>query len=847
MFLFFAGCKKDDTLEASKVELKNNKIEKGWDYLKISAEYEYPEELVSINLCLSEKEDMSGAKTYKCDIEGKTFSVEVDELKDGTKYYYQFEYDNGCWKEKSKKENVATYAKPVVITNEVTNKTPTSATLNGNVVCPETENKITVKGFCWGTEPGLTTEGTHTNNGTEIGTYSFNLSNLTPNTTYYVRAYATNKLGTAYGEEISFTTLEETNEIYPPTVTTAAVTEIGQTAVLSGGEVTSDGGADVTARGVCWSTSQNPTISDSHTTDDSGTGSYVSNLSNLTPNTKYYVRAYATNSAGTGYGEERSFTTLENVELPTVTTTNVTNITETTATCGGNVISDGGADVTARGVCWSTSHNPTISDSHTTDASGTGSYVSNLSNLTPNTKYYVRAYATNSAGTSYGTQKSFTTLENVEPPTVTTTNVTNITETTATCGGNVTSDGGADVTARGVCWSTSQNPTIDDNKTENGSGTGSYVSNLSNLTPNTKYYVRAYATNSAGTGYGNEVSFTTLENVELPTLTTTNVTSITETTATCGGNVTSDGGATVTARGVCWSTSHNPTISDSHTTDASGTGSYVSNLSNLTPNTKYYVRAYATNSAGTGYGEERSFTTLEEEPFETQTITVNGVSFTMIAVEGGTFQMGATSEQGGDAYDNEYPVHSVTLSDYYIGETEVTQELWEAVMVSNPSYFSGSQRPVERVSWNDCQEFITQLNQLTGKNFRLPTEAEWEYAARGGDNSQGYKYSGSNTIGNVAWYCDNSNSQTHNVKTKSPNELGIYDMSGNVLEWCQDWYGNYSSGSQTNPTGPSSGSYRVGRGAGWDGIAAYCRVSCRDGIIPGSRYYFLGLRLCLSQ
>ena len=251
-----------------------------------------------------------------------------------------------------------------------------------------------------------------------------------------------------------------------------------------------------------------------------------------------------------------------------------------------------------------------------------------------------------------------------------------------------------------------------------------------------------------------------------------------------------------------------------------------------------------------GYYNEKSekseITTLEET-FETQTITVNGVSFTMIAVEGGTFQMGATSEQGGDAYDNEYPVHSVTLSDYYIGETEVTQELWEAVMVSNPSYFSGSQRPVERVSWNDCQEFITQLNQLTGKNFRLPTEAEWEYAARGGDNSQGYKYSGSNTIGNVAWYCDNSNSQTHNVKTKSPDELGIYDMSGNVLEWCQDWYGNYSSGSQTNPTGPSSGSYRVGRGAGWDGIAAYCRVSCRDGISPGSRYYFLGLRLCLSQ
>ena len=228
-----------------------------------------------------------------------------------------------------------------------------------------------------------------------------------------------------------------------------------------------------------------------------------------------------------------------------------------------------------------------------------------------------------------------------------------------------------------------------------------------------------------------------------------------------------------------------------------------------------------------------------------ETITVNGVSFTMIAVEGGTFQMGATSEQGGDADSDEKPVHSVTLSDYYIGETEVTQELWQAVMGSNPSYSKGFQKPVEKVSWNDCQEFIKKLNRLTGKNFRLPTEAEWEYAARGGNNSQGYKYSGSNTIGNVAWYDDNSNSQTHNVKTKSPNELGIYDMSGNVYEWCQDWYGNYSSGSQTNPTGPSSGSYRVDRGGGWGYNALHCRVSDRFSNLPGGRGSILGLRLCL--
>ena len=232
-----------------------------------------------------------------------------------------------------------------------------------------------------------------------------------------------------------------------------------------------------------------------------------------------------------------------------------------------------------------------------------------------------------------------------------------------------------------------------------------------------------------------------------------------------------------------------------------------------------------------------------------ETITVNGVSFKMIAVEGGTFKMGATSEQGSDYELDELPVHSVTLSSYSIGETEVTQELWEAVMGSNPSYFPGyPQRPVEYVTWNDCQTFITKLNQLTGRNFRLPTEAEWEYAARGGSKSQGYKYSGSNTIGDVAWYSSNSNGNTHDVKTKAANELGIYDMSGNVSEWCQDWYSKdyYSSSPEINPTGPSSGSYRVNRGGGMYNDASGSRVSKRGNGSPSSTSLSLGLRLCLS-
>ena len=219
----------------------------------------------------------------------------------------------------------------------------------------------------------------------------------------------------------------------------------------------------------------------------------------------------------------------------------------------------------------------------------------------------------------------------------------------------------------------------------------------------------------------------------------------------------------------------------------------------------------------------------------------------MVYVSGGTFTMGGTSEQGSDAESIEKPTHSVTLSSYYICKYEVTQALWRAVMGSNPSYFKGDNLPVERVSWNDCQTFINRLNSYTGRNFRLPTEAEWEFAARGGNYSRHYKYSGSNYIGDVAWYDDNSSNRTHPVGTKQPNELGLYDMSGNVYEWCSDWYGSYSSYSQSNPTGPNSGSDRVDRGGSWGGSARYCRSSYRGNLTPGYRFSNLGLRLVLSQ
>ena len=268
------------------------------------------------------------------------------------------------------------------------------------------------------------------------------------------------------------------------------------------------------------------------------------------------------------------------------------------------------------------------------------------------------------------------------------------------------------------------------------------------------------------------------------------------------------------------------TISEGQTMSISGT---------LTSNTASSSNGYASSSSVSSGGNEISI------PVK------NGITIDMVKVEAGTFMMGATSEKE-NPYSWEKPVHQVTLTnDYYIGKYEVTQALWQSVMGSNPSEFKGDNLPVEQVSWNDGQEFISKLNRMTGRKFRLPTEAEWEYAARGGKKSRGYQYSGSSNISDVAWYDGNSGSKTHPVGTKQANELGIYDMTGNVWEWCQDRYGSYVSSSQKNPTGTVRGSNRVYRGGGWDIFAWSCRLSCRNYGPPYFRYDYLGLRLVLSE
>jgi len=585
----------------------------------------------------------------------------------------------------------------------VTNIIATTAT-SGGTITDDGRTRILSRGICWSTFSNPTIAlGTKTVDTTAISLGSFlaNIKGLTPGTTYYVRSYATNAVGTGYGSQVMFTTLA----VMLPSLTTIHPFNVDSIKATGGGNIFDNGGMPVTVRGICWSTTSSPNPTTALGTKiDNATGGdsiYTNTLAGLLPGTKYYVRAYASNSKGTGYGQLDSLTTM--AVRPGLSMITVSYISTTQVDVSAGVTNDGGATLSARGFCWNTTGNPTIADNFTINGIVTGNFTASISGLQEGIWYWVRAYATNAVGTKYGDAVKFRThtIPTVETdpaivfspadastitstgkvtdngdvavtekgmcwstagtpdrtgsykkdlavgnaisvitsglalntvyyirayatngigtgygeiisfktpyiPTVVTNPVTDITSISATGGGEVITDSGAAITARGVCWSTAPGPTILlATKTNNGTGTGIFTSNITGLSPGTTYYFRAYATNSTGTAYGNQDSFVTL--ATLATLTTTAASAITLTTATSGGNITNDGGATVTARGVCWSTSSTPTTGDSKTTDAAGTGVFTSSITGLIVGPIYYVRAYATNSVGTAYGNQINF------------------------------------------------------------------------------------------------------------------------------------------------------------------------------------------------------------------------------------------------
>jgi len=496
---------------------------------------------------------------------------------------------------------------PTIITQSISNISNTSAVVGGNIT-DDGGSSVLSRGLYWSNSVNPTTANSSVTEGQGSGSFNAMMSGLTANTLYHVRPFAINAQGTAYGHDTTLTTI-----VLPlASVTTTAVSSIGCTTATGGGNVTSDNGSSVSSRGVCWATTTMPTTANSNVTQSGGLGTFTVSLTGLTVNKTYYVRSFAINGGGTSYGSQVSFTTTAPA-LASVTTTAISGISSYLAASGGTINSDGCSSITAKGVCWSINHNPTIANSKTTDGTGTATFNSSISGLNPLTLYYVRAYATNSTGTAYGNEVSFTTTDLISSgpsvPVVGTSTSAITGGSTASSGGYVSNDGGSSVTVRGVCWSTSQNPTLANSfSTDGGQGTGYFSSTINGLSGcGVVYYVRAYATNSTGTGYGNQNSVST---GLLPTITTNDASSISYYSATSGGTITDNGGCAISQKGICWNYATGPTISNWHTSDGTGSGSFVSTMTGLLGNRTYYVRSYATNSVGTAYGPEKVFTTL---------------------------------------------------------------------------------------------------------------------------------------------------------------------------------------------------------------------------------------------
>jgi len=644
---------------------------------------------------------------------------------------------------------------------------------------------------------------------------------------------------------------KEQNLVVPqsPTVTTGKAVDGSENYAVISGEITDVANDIVLQYGHCWSSSKAlPTIEDAKTSLGSKTtiGTFTSTLTDLIPGASYYVRAYAINKTGVSYG-----TVFTYVAKPQ----NYINISAPNATSEWK-----------KGLSYDIKWSENSSDNVKIDLIVAGTVYKTISASAPGTGVFSWSPSSDIAEANYYSIKitstknplvfdetsTFSISNNSQPPTVVTLAATNISQQQAVASGNITVDGGSTVLSRGICYSTSHNPTFDGSKTSEPGTLGSFNSIINGLTPNTLYYYRAYANSRGGTGYGAEMSFKTLDKIIVPTVDQPVQNSVSSTTASMSCNVLTDGGASVTLRGVCWSTSGNPTVSDKTANFGAGTGSFSATLSDLAPNTTFYVRTFAQNSAGVSYSNQITITTAAP--------TMPQITF--VSVTGATFSMGNSSGS-----TSELPVHSVILKNFNISTTEITNAQYahflteyqsstvlfgdytgQTMIYEDPMGLSANgstwspragfeNNPVVGVTWYGAYEFCRFYG------IRLPTEAEWEFAARGGVNKDTYRYSGGNILDEVAWYYDNSLGMTNPVGQKKANSLGIYDMNGNAWEWVNDWYDNYLAAAQVNPTGPASGTKKTMRGGSRSSSATELSTTQRSSASPDFKHTTVGFRV----